>query len=105
MAFHVEYTAKALADIEETHLSLTEKVPEYAVEWFNGLFETIDTLEMHPNRCALAPEGKRFHTVVRQLLYGKARNQYRILFEVVEERVIVLRVRHSARKGLKRTEL
>lgn len=104
MAYHVEYTLKALADIEEVYLYLTEKFPEYAVEWYNGLSETIETLETLPNRCALAPEGKRFRIAVRQLLYGRRGNQYRILFEVKEERVIVLRIRHSARRSLKRSE-
>jgi hypothetical protein len=41
-----------------------------------------------------------FGEEIWQLIYGKGRNTYRILFTVIEDKVQVLFVRHSAQKPL-----
>lgn len=56
--------------------------------------------EHNPERCGLAPENEWFPGELRQLLYGKRRGVYRILFEVRDTTVYILRVRHGARKLL-----
>ena len=58
-----------------------------------------------PRRCALAPEHENYNEEVRQLLYGRGRSTYRILFRVVntdeqeEGLVRVLHVYHGAQLG------
>ncbi len=56
----------------------------------------IATLQEKPKRCALAPETDAFVEEIRQLMYGKSRNKYRILFAVREDAVFILHVRHIA---------
>ncbi|MGH7997946.1 MAG: type II toxin-antitoxin system RelE/ParE family toxin, partial [Brasilonema sp.] len=49
-----------------------------------------------PRRCTLAVEHEIFPEEVRQLLYGKSKNIYRVLFTIRDTTVYVLYVRNSA---------
>jgi hypothetical protein len=57
-----------------------------------------------PRRCALAPENAKLSQEIRQLMYGKGKNTYRILFTVLEDQnpavVRILHIRHAARPPL-----
>jgi plasmid stabilization system protein ParE len=53
-----------------------------------------------PSICSIAPESDYFGREIRQLLYGKRPQKYRVLFEFRDDRVVVLRVRHSSRRFL-----
>lgn len=57
---------------------------------------TIATLQEKPLRCGLAIEHDIFTEQVRQLLYGKSKNIYRVLFTIRDTTVYVLYVRHSS---------
>ena len=74
---------------------------EAAANWYNSIMEALYTLEEMPRRCALAPENEDFKDEIRQLLHGKRRDTYRILFTVQGETVYVLHIRHSAMDRLK----
>ena len=56
----------------------------------------IATLQEKPQRCSFAIEHEIFPEEVRQLLYGKSRNLYRVLFAIRGITVSVLYVRHSS---------
>jgi len=60
----------------------------------------IATLQEKPQRCSLAIEHEIFPEEVRQLLYGKSRNSYRVLFTIRGITVSVLYVRHSSQAPL-----
>jgi hypothetical protein len=60
----------------------------------------IATLQQKPRRCALAVEHEIFPEEVRQLLYGKSKNIYRVLFTIRDTTVYVLYVRPSAQAPL-----
>lgn len=66
-----------------------------------GLLKAIQSLEKMPKRCALARENQHFRQEIRQLLYGKGRNTYRIIFTVIENQdspfVRILHVRHDVK--------
>jgi plasmid stabilization system protein ParE len=96
MAFQVEITPIAEAQIEQAYRWYRERNPEFADRWFRGLMNVIATLQEKPERCALAVEHEIFLEEVRQLLYGKAKNVYRVLFTIRDAKVYVLYVRHSA---------
>lgn len=96
MAFQVEITPIAEAQIEQAYRWYRELNPEFADRWFRGLMNAIATLQEKPQRCALAVEHEIFPEQVRQLLYGKSKNIYRVLFMIREQTVYILYVRHSA---------
>ena len=54
-----------------------------------------------PHRCPRAAESENFAKEIRELLHGRAKlGKYRILFEIRNDTVYVLYVRHSARDEL-----
>jgi hypothetical protein len=53
-----------------------------------------------PSRCSLAFENSFFDEEIRQLVDGKGRNAYRILFTIVDDSVQIIFVRHAAQKPI-----
>ncbi|MCI0460405.1 MAG: type II toxin-antitoxin system RelE/ParE family toxin [Gemmataceae bacterium] len=104
MAHAVHITARALREIDEALDWLAERSRAAAARWHERLLEAIRSLE-HPERCGLAPESEWYPGELRQLLYGKKRGVYRVLFEVRGDTVYILRVRHSAQALLEPDEL
>ncbi|MFB2896503.1 type II toxin-antitoxin system RelE/ParE family toxin [Aerosakkonemataceae cyanobacterium BLCC-F50] len=100
MTFQVEITPIAESQIEQAYCWYRERNPEFADRWFRGLMNAISTLQEKPQRCAKAVEHEIFPEEVRQLLYGKSKNMYRVLFTIREPKVYVLYVRHSAQAPL-----
>ncbi len=58
------------------------------------------TLEQSPDRCPVADEAADLGIDLRELLYGRRRGVYRILFTIEGSVVHVLRVRHAAQDRL-----
>ncbi|MGV0023552.1 type II toxin-antitoxin system RelE/ParE family toxin [Phormidesmis priestleyi] len=100
MAFLIEITPIAEAQIEQAYQWYRERNPEFADRWFRSLMNAIATLQETPRRCVLAIEHEIFPEEVRQLLYGKVKNIYRVLFTIREATVYVLYVRHSSQAPL-----
>ena len=74
--------------------------PALAARWYNGLLKKVDTLKTHSSRCPLAAENDKFPEDLRELIYGKRRNTYRIVFTIRADTVHVLFVHHAARDEL-----
>jgi plasmid stabilization system protein ParE len=100
MTYTVLIQPRAERDIEEAYRWRREQAPAAANRWLTGLRQKIATLATDPARCSLADESDAFGEEVRQLLYGKRRGVYRVLFVIREDTVRVLAVRHSARGPL-----
>ncbi len=100
MTFQVEITPIAEAQIEQAYRWYRERNPDFADLWFRGLMNAIATLQEKPQRCSLAIEHEIFPEEVRQLLYGKSKNSYRVLFTIRGTTVSVLYVRHSSQAPL-----
>lgn len=105
MAHSVRIAARAIWEIDETLEWLSERSVSAALRWHEQLLETIRSLEYNPERCGLAPESAWYPGELRQLLHGKRREVYRILFEVRGDAVYILRVRHSAQALLEPGDL
>ncbi len=93
MNYRVLITPSAKADIFEINTWFLENNPEFAENWLWGISEAIATLSKFPERCPVISESDAFDEIVRQLLYGKKPNVYRILFSIKENEVYILRVR------------
>lgn len=100
MEYRIKIAAKAYADAEEAHAWIARHSPARAAKWYVNLIEAIESLQSSPARCALAPEADAFQEEIRQLLYGKRRGMYRILFSIRADTVNVLRIIHGAREFL-----
>jgi len=100
MNYRVIIQPSAQAEMEEAYLRVHDHAPLRIAKWYNGLVEAILSLANHPQRCSLAPESDSFDEEIRQLLFGRRTNVYRILFTIQENTVSVLHVRHAARRFL-----
>ena len=100
MAFQVDITEPALADIEDQVRFIRDvrKQPDAAERWLLGLVRAIDSLEHLPERCAVIPEQEEFAFEIRHSIYLS----HRIIFRVAHEdnRVLIYPVYHGAREGL-----
>jgi plasmid stabilization system protein ParE len=105
MAHTVRITARALREIDEALAWLGERSPRAAGRWYAHLVEAIRSLEDNPERHALAPESEWYPGELRQLLHGRRKGIYRILFEVRGDTVFILRIRHSAQALLEPGDL
>jgi plasmid stabilization system protein ParE len=101
MAFRVELTKSAEADLEALYLWVTGRAPHQGAAWFNGLEEAMLSLDQHPERCPLASESTDPKRPVRVLHYGRARHVFRVLFWIdgATRVVYVLHVRRGARQA------
>jgi plasmid stabilization system protein ParE len=100
MRFRVAITRKAAREIAQEYEWLSERSPAAADRWRDALLAAVSSLEANPERCGEAPEAGWFGEGLRQLLHGKRRQVYRVLFEIRDDVVVILRVRHSAQELL-----
>jgi plasmid stabilization system protein ParE len=101
MPHEVRLVAHAQAEIDENVAWLLAHLPESAQKWHVGMLEKLLTLQDHPERCPLADEATSLGIELRELLFGKRRNTFRILFTIDGNTVNVLHVRRAFRDALK----
>jgi plasmid stabilization system protein ParE len=106
MIYRVEISIPALQDAETIFLWIRDFNLESAKIWYEDLLLAVFSLEDSPRRCAMAPESEALGRELRQLIYGKRSQRYRIIFEVIEDEKIVAiyRVRHCSRQQLNRID-
>lgn len=100
MPHNIHFTSRALHEIDEALAWISERSRAAAIRWHAQLMEAVRSLKSNPELCGLAPESEWYPGEIRQLLHGKRRGVYRILFEVRGNIVYILRVRHSAQELL-----
>jgi plasmid stabilization system protein ParE len=107
MEFRVKLSRAVAQDTEEALQWLREKAPERATPWISGLMDAALSLEHNPKRCPQAAESHELGISIRQLLHGKKRGVYRILYLVRpdDQIVLIVRIRHASRDRLTREEL
>lgn len=101
MAYRVELTKNAEAELEELYLWVIERAPSQGAAWFNGLERAILSLEQLPKRCRIAAESFDPDRPVRVLNYGRSPNVYRVFFTVDDSAKVVhvVHIRRGARKA------
>ena len=99
MTYKVIVLPSAQFELDEAYQWLLAETPQHAPVWYNGLLAALYSLEQLPGRCPLALESKDSREPVRQLLYGDKHHAYRILFTIRDETVLILHIRHAARRS------
>ena len=100
MAHTLNISARAMADIRAAVAWLRQRNAAAAARLHAGILAAVRSLATNPERCPLADEAADLGVDLRELLYGRRRNVYRILFTVEGQAVNVLRVRHAAQDRL-----
>jgi plasmid stabilization system protein ParE len=100
MNYRIEISSVAEAEADSAFLRLSQISSSVkASQWYVGLLEAIASLSQMPKRCPLARENEHFSQELRQLLYGRGRNSYRVIFTILEGQDIstvrILHIRHA----------
>ena len=100
MNYRIEISSIAEAEADSAFLQLSQISSSVkASQWYAGLLEAIASLSQMPKRCPLARENNHFSQELRQLLYGRGRNSYRVIFTILEGQDIstvrILHIRHA----------
>jgi hypothetical protein len=76
-----------------------------AARWLATLFDKVESLENQPERCPLADEADALGIELRELLFGRSRSRFRILFIIEGTTVQILHIRRAVRDSLKPEDL
>jgi plasmid stabilization system protein ParE len=98
---------RADADVERIFVWLARRSPQGAAAWYAAFSATIGRIVDNPVGFAVASEAlPRWNRDIRQTLFKTARgNRYRIVFELTESEIRILRVRGPGQPPLRRRDL
>lgn len=105
MSFDVEYAPNAIRELEDIYLWIKARAPITADRWRDDFITKVESLSKDPHRHRPAPEASKFSCDIRQLLFRKNRGQFRIIFTIRGNKVIILTVRHHSRRPLDEGDL
>ncbi|HTU19210.1 MAG TPA: type II toxin-antitoxin system RelE/ParE family toxin [Gemmataceae bacterium] len=100
MTFQVIFRPRADADVTAAVTWLACRNAAAAARWRTGLFRIVENFETNPNGYPIADEAVDLGVELRELLYGRRRGVYRILFTIEGQTVNIVRVRHAAQDRL-----
>ena len=103
MSFNVIFLPKADADVLDHAAWYAARDPAGAAQWRIGMFTAVVTnLEADPHRYPEADEAADLGIDLRELVHGRGRRVYRVLFTVDDptQTVHIHRVRHAAQDRL-----
>ena len=71
-----------------------------SARWYAGILRKIRSLANHPEMWPLADEAEDLGMELREVLFGRRRQVYRILFTIEGQTVHIHRVRHGSQDRL-----
>jgi plasmid stabilization system protein ParE len=105
-SYEVRLTEPAEMEVEAAYFGRLQFGVQAAERWYAGLARAMESLAVFPRGFVLAPESEALGGDVRQLVYGKGRSAYRILYRVIDPSgqepgiVRILHIRHASQKRL-----
>ncbi len=103
--FRVVVHRFAVEDLESAYRNAAQHAPGPAAAWLERFQRALETLEANPGGCALAHESHRATRELREFLFGRRPNVFRVVFTIDGDVVRILRIRRSARRFLTRREI
>lgn len=102
MTFHVVFTRRANNDVAEKETWLSRLGNQTVSRWRARLFGAVERLEFDPLCYPKADEADELGLDLREILFGRRRHVYRMVFLVDEaaQVVKVYRIRHAAQDRL-----
>lgn len=105
MTYEVRVHRLARLDLGDAYKWAFLRAPNTADRWFDRFRAAIRSLESAPDRCPLATEHRKVNLAIRELLFGRRPNVFRVVFFVDETIVRVLRIRRGQRRPLTRRQI
>jgi len=105
MTFEVVIHEAAHEDIRQVLAYFHQVDAVTMMDWFVRLHERIQTLDEFPRRFPLIEEGEDLGLALRVCPFGSGRGAWKILYEVRDTEVHVVRIRRANRDRLKPGDL
>lgn len=99
MRLPVVVTDRASQDIETSFDYIFERSPQAAEKWRQGIARFITGLAILPASHPLAEKTDDLNLQIRTALFGKRQLKYRVYYYVSAGAIVVMHVRHGARKA------
>jgi plasmid stabilization system protein ParE len=98
MAYLVEITPRADNDLDRIYHRVVRAAPYRGPIWFDRFERAIQSLSEFPERYQVVANLSTPPRAVRQLLFGRRHNVYRVFYAITGSTVWVIHVRHGARR-------
>ena len=105
MSYRVVVQRLALQDLEDAYVWAARRAPETAARWLRRFQEALQNLAQKAQQCPLAAENRRSSVELRQWLFGKRPNVFRVIFTIDRDSVRILRILRAQRRFLSRKQL
>jgi plasmid stabilization system protein ParE len=92
-------TQRVFHQLNEVADWIAERASDTAERWFNEFAARVQSLDTTASQCPLARESRRLPFELREMLFGKQR-QWRVLFTVRGDDVLVMTVRHASQSDV-----
>jgi len=89
----------AIGDLRRYYRRAYADAPTESTAWYRRLLATTKSLQCLPHRCPIARESSRVFFEVRELLFGRKPNVFRLLFTIDGDKVRILRIVRAQRRS------
>ena len=97
---------RARSDVDDIFNWLMNRSVQGAISWYLTFRQALENLALSPESSPVAAESQPLERQLRQALFKTRRGRvYRIVFEVSDSEVMILRVRGPGQSPLRRRDL
>jgi plasmid stabilization system protein ParE len=99
--YRLVYQPQAAEELDRAIEWSFSHYPTQAVKWCGEFLSAIETLASDPDRHPLARENGQFEETVRQLVFGRGKSIYRVLYVIQDDVVRILHIRYPGQPLLR----
>ena len=99
MEYRVVLTERFARHLQEMGDYIAADNPSRAITWLEEVEVKVMKLDYFPESHPYAREHNNHDVELRQLVFGRGRYKYRVIFTVRKAEVVVLDIRHASREG------
>ncbi len=106
MNYRLRVQKTAWENASQIYHWLSQYSPEGADRWYAAFYETLNDLSIDPLRSGIASESEKIGSETRERFFKtKSGRNYRILYQIRQETVIVLCVRAPGQEPVTKSDL
>jgi plasmid stabilization system protein ParE len=102
MSRPIRIVERARSDVDHIFNWIVHRSMQGAISWYLGFLHKVEEIAASPDSFAKAPESHPIRRPLHQALFKSRRGRvYRIIFEISDQAIIILRVRGSGQSPLR----
>ena len=105
MKYRVLLQRLAIEDLDQAATWAAQHAPTTTARWLDRFHCALQTLDMNPQRCALAKENTKVGIELREFHFGRRPGVFRVVFTIDGDTVRILRICRAQRRWLTRSQI